>query len=62
MSVDALNTAIDALDGKTVQLRTIISLPVITSANLDKYVRMDLPDSFWNFTTLTPDQITALYK
>jgi len=62
MSADALNTAIDALDGKPVALNTIISLPVITTADLDKYVRMDLPDSFWNFTILSPEQINALYK
>jgi ribose transport system substrate-binding protein len=62
MSADALNTAIDALDGKSIQLNTIIKLPVISSADLDKYVRMDLPDSFWNFTILTPAQINALYR
>jgi len=62
MSADALTTAVDALDGKPVQLTTVISLPVITSADLDKYVRMDLPDSFWNFTILSPGQINALYK
>lgn len=61
MSADALDTAISALEGNPVQLKTIISLPVITSADLDKYVRMDLPDSFWNFTILTKDQIDALY-
>jgi len=62
MGADALSTAIDALDGKPVQFNTIITLPIITSADLDKYVRMDLPDSFWNFTILTPAQIDALYK
>lgn len=62
MSADALTTAIDALSGKPVQLHTIITLPVITSQDLDKYVRMDLPDSFWNFTILTPEQVNALYK
>jgi len=61
MSADALNTAIAALKGEKVELNTIISLPVITSENLDEYVRMDLPDSFWNFTILTPEQINALY-
>ena len=61
MSADALDTAIRALDGKTVHLNTIISLPVITSDTLEDYVRMDLPDSFWNYTILTSDQIDALY-
>ena len=62
MSADALDTAIDALSGKPVQLNTIITLPVIKSADLDRYVRMDLPDSFWNFTILTTEQINALYR
>ena len=62
MSADALDTAIKALDGKIVQLNTIISLPVITSDTLDDYVRMDLPDSFWNYTILTAEQVDALYK
>ena len=62
MSADALDTAIRALDGKKVDLNTIISLPVITSDTLDDYVRMDLPDSFWNITILTSEQIDALYK
>jgi ribose transport system substrate-binding protein len=62
MSADALTTAIDALSGKPVQLNTIINLPVIRSADLDRYVRMDLPDSFWNFTYLNPTQINALYR
>jgi len=62
MSADALDTAIRSLDGKIVHLNTVISLPVITSDTLDDYVRMDLPDSFWNYTILTFDQIDALYK
>jgi len=61
MSADALDTAIRALDGKIVHLNTIISLPVITRDTLEDYVRMDLPDSFWNYTILTSDQIDALY-
>jgi len=62
MSADALDTAIKALDGKIVHLDTVISLPVITSDTLDDYVRIDLPDSFWNYTILTSEQIDALYK
>ena len=62
MSADALDTAIRALDGKIVNLHTVITLPVITSDTLDDYVRMDLPDDFWNITILTSEQIDALYK
>jgi len=62
MSADALDTAIRALDGKLVELHTIISLPIITSDTLDDYVRMDLPDDFWNYTILTSEQIDELYR
>ena len=62
MSASALETAIAALNGEPVELHTIIELPFIVSDNLDGYVRMDLPDSFWNFTILTPEQVDALYK
>jgi ribose transport system substrate-binding protein len=62
MSVDALNTAIKALDGVFIQLNTVITLPVITSDPLEDYVEMDLPDDFWNYTTLTSGQIEALYN
>jgi len=62
ISASALDTAVNALDGKLVGLHTVISLPVITSDTLDDYVRMDLPDQFWNYTILTPEQIDALYK
>jgi len=62
MSADALDTAVNALDGKEVKLNTIISLPVITRDTLDDYVRMKLPDDFWNYTILTSKQIDELYK
>jgi len=62
MSVDALNTAIRALDGINVQLHTVITLPVITSDTLSDYIRVDLPDDFWNYTTLTAAQIDELYR
>jgi ribose transport system substrate-binding protein len=62
VSASALDTAIQALQGKTVKLTTVITLPTITDANLSQYVRTDLPDSFWNITKLTTDQISALYK
>jgi len=61
LSASALDTAISALEGNQVQLKTIVTLPVITADNLAQYVRADLPDSFWNFTVLSQDQITALF-
>jgi ribose transport system substrate-binding protein len=40
-------TALDILAGKPVQHRIDIPLKVITQANLDEFVRMDLPDGYW---------------
>jgi len=62
MSASVLDTAIRALNGERVEVNTVISLPLITSADLDGYVRMDLPDSFWNFTSLSAAQVNALFR
>jgi len=62
MSADALDIAIKSLNGINVKLDTVITLPVISSETLDDYVKMNLPDDFWNYTILTAEQLDALYK
>jgi ribose transport system substrate-binding protein len=62
VSASALDTAIDALKGKKVEKQVYLDVPAITSANLDKYVRTDLPDSFWNVTKLSDTQIKSLFS
>ncbi|MCL2322323.1 MAG: ABC transporter substrate-binding protein [Oscillospiraceae bacterium] len=62
LSAYALDVAVQALQGQSVQLNTVATLPVIDSNNLDQYIRTDLPDSFWNFTWLSADQIAQLYS
>jgi ribose transport system substrate-binding protein len=40
----------------------MLDLSVITQANLDQYVRMDLPDAFFLPTSLSEETIAANYK
>ena len=61
VSAKALDIAIDALNGKEVEAHQWIDMPIITDENIDEYVREDLPDSFWNATWLTEDQLQAIY-
>lgn len=61
-SASALDTAIDALEGKQVQKQTVLDPPTVTKDNLGKYLREDLPDSFWNVTKLSESDIQTLFK
>lgn len=58
----ALDTAVDALQGKKVDKKTVITPPAVTTENLDKFLREDLPDSFWNVTKLSEADIQKMYK
>lgn len=62
LSAEALDIALQSLGGEDVEQDQIIEPPVITSDNLDEYVRDDLPDSFWSNTRMTDDQITRLFE
>jgi ribose transport system substrate-binding protein len=59
---EALKVALNLLQGKKVKKDMILSVPRITSQNLDKFVRMDLPDSFWANTRMTDDEIRATFS
>lgn len=61
MSVAALQDAVKALQGEAVPQNDILPLVLIGSADLDKYVLPDLPDSVWLPTTLTNDQLKTLF-
>jgi len=61
-SVEALNTTMDCLEGKTVDKWHELKLPIITADNLDQYVRMDCPADVWSNTKMSPEAITELYK
>jgi ribose transport system substrate-binding protein len=58
---ESLRIALDLLDGKSVPKDTVLPVPTITKADLDKYVKPDLSDSFWANTRLTDDQVKALF-
>lgn len=61
VSAQALNLAIDALNGKEIKAHVWCDMPIITNDNLMDYVRDDLPDSYWNATWLTETQLQAIY-
>jgi len=62
LSVEALKAALKALNGEDPGKDTLLAPPLITSENLDKYVRADMPDSLWLPTDLTPEQLKTLFK
>jgi ribose transport system substrate-binding protein len=47
--------------GKSIPKDQILHVYTITEQNLDKYVRPDLPDSFWANTHMNEDQIKKLF-
>ncbi len=62
LSAESLEVALKALKGQQVTKDNYLPAPTITEENLDKFVRADLPDSFWTQTKLTDDQIKALFQ
>jgi ribose transport system substrate-binding protein len=62
LSAQALDTTLKVLKGESVTKDDIIPPPTITSDSLARYVRDDLPDSFWSNTKMSDDQIRQLFK
>lgn len=60
ISVIALNTALDVLQGKPVKANSVPDTIVIDNSNLDQFVKPDLPDSAWVGTELSNDDLKAL--
>ena len=60
-SAKAMEVALDALTGKTVEKEITIPIPTITAATLDKYVKPDLPDSYWCNSALPADIVKTLF-
>jgi ribose transport system substrate-binding protein len=58
----ALELAVAALQGKKVEHRVMLEIGTIKDEELDKYVREDLPDSYWAVNHLTEEQIQAIFK
>jgi ribose transport system substrate-binding protein len=61
-SSEALKEGVMCLEGQTIEKWHALPLPVITNANLDKYVRMDCPNDLWSNTLMSAAAITKLYK
>ena len=62
ISVSALDVAIKALNGESVDAEEMIELPVVEWDSIDQYLKADLPDSFWPITKMNDDQIATMYE
>jgi len=61
LSEQALQLAVDALQGKEVAKDNTPPPPVITAATLDKYVKPNMPDSLWLPTNLPDSVLQTLF-
>ena len=61
IAAEACLAALKILNGEPVPSRIEFAPPVITSETLDKFVRLDLPDSFWARTRLPESIILDLF-
>ncbi|MDB5055816.1 MAG: hypothetical protein JWM44_3866 [Bacilli bacterium] len=57
LGAESLKIALDLLDGKTVVKDQILPVAQITEENLDKFVRPNLPDSFWANSRMTEQEV-----
>jgi ribose transport system substrate-binding protein len=57
LGAESLKIALDLLDGKKVVKDQILPVAEITEENLDKFVRPNLPDSFWANSRMTEQEI-----
>lgn len=60
ISATALETAIAAVKGESVEKDQILTPEIITEENVADFVRPDMPDSLWVNTRMTDDEITDL--
>lgn len=60
-SAVALDVALAAIQGLPYYKYTVIPIPTITDVDIDKYVREDLPDSFWANTRLSDETIKKIF-
>lgn len=62
LTAECLEVALKALKGEAVTKVQVLPVPTITAADLDKYVKADLPDSLWCNTRLSADDIKTLFS
>jgi ribose transport system substrate-binding protein len=61
ISAAAMELAVDVLKGKQAEKTTILPVPVTTSENIDQYVKVDLPDSYWCNSKLPEEIVKSLF-
>jgi len=62
VSAKALEVALNILMGKPYEKETILPVPVITSEEIDQYVKPDLPDSYWCNSQLPADIVKKMFE
>jgi len=62
LSAEAINTAVRILEGEQVPKEMRIPVPTITQDELDEYVRVDLPDSYWCNSKLPAEKVSKLFE
>jgi ribose transport system substrate-binding protein len=60
-SAKAMEIALDALTGKAVQNYNLIPIPTITAETLEKYVKPDLPNSYWCNSQLPAEIVLQIF-
>lgn len=58
----AMRAAVSLLKGEEVAKQQILVPALITAANYEKYIRPDLPDGVFTDTSLTDDELRAIFK
>lgn len=61
LSEQALQIAVEALQGKQVEQNNVPPPPVVTAATLDQTVKLNMPDSLWLPTNLPDSVLKALF-
>lgn len=61
LSAVALQVALDALEGKPFKKNDIFPPTIITAKTLNRYLKPNMPDSFWTATRMTPAQIKKFW-
>lgn len=62
VSAIAMDIAVDALQGFPYYRDTVVPIPTITEDEIDRYVRPDLPDSFWTNSRLPDHRIKEMFE
>ena len=58
----ALRAAVSLLKGQEVPKQQILTPTLITAANYEKYLRPSLPDGVFADTSLSDDELRAIFK